>query len=141
MKSTGNNYIIQVKACFAYGLNSDLQKSRKPDKGLPTLNIIRRRRDSNPRAPEGKRISSAPRYDHFDTSAFVDRRGPIHEVNWEEVCLHHEPLFAARRIKWANVLKIRIPESSQPNALVIIKELPSRVNLRQFKACYFSYAV
>ena len=28
----------------------------------------RRRRDSNPRAPEGKRISSAPRYDHFDTS-------------------------------------------------------------------------
>ena len=33
----------------------------------------RRRRDSNPRAPEGKRISSAPRYDHFDTSANVDR--------------------------------------------------------------------
>ena len=31
----------------------------------------RRRRDSNPRAPEGKRISSAPRYDRFDTSAFV----------------------------------------------------------------------
>ena len=30
---------------------------------------VRRRRDSNPRAPEGKRISSAPRYDHFDTSA------------------------------------------------------------------------
>ena len=28
----------------------------------------RRRRDSNPRAREGKRISSAPRYDHFDTS-------------------------------------------------------------------------
>ena len=24
--------------------------------------------DSNPRAPEGKRISSAPRYDHFDTT-------------------------------------------------------------------------
>ena len=32
---------------------------------------VRRRRDSNPRAPEGKRISSAPRYDHFDTSADV----------------------------------------------------------------------
>ena len=31
----------------------------------------RRRRDSNPRAPEGKRISSAPRYDHFDTSANI----------------------------------------------------------------------
>ena len=30
--------------------------------------FARRRRDSNPRAPEGKRISSAPRYDHFDTS-------------------------------------------------------------------------
>ena len=28
----------------------------------------RRRRDSNPRAREGKRISSAPRYDHFDTT-------------------------------------------------------------------------
>ena len=28
----------------------------------------RSRRDSNPRAPEGKRISSAPRYDHFDTT-------------------------------------------------------------------------
>ena len=32
------------------------------------LTFQRRRRDSNPRAPEGKRISSAPRYDHFDTS-------------------------------------------------------------------------
>ena len=31
----------------------------------------RRRRDSNPRAPEGKRISSAPRYDHFDTSPIL----------------------------------------------------------------------
>lgn len=30
----------------------------------------RRRRDSNPRAPEGKRISSAPRYDRFDTSPY-----------------------------------------------------------------------
>ena len=38
--------------------------------------LQRRRRDSNPRAPEGKRISSAPRYDHFDTSAYVVRRGP-----------------------------------------------------------------
>ena len=28
----------------------------------------RRRWDSNPRAPEGNRISSAARYDHFDTS-------------------------------------------------------------------------
>ena len=28
----------------------------------------RRRWDSNPRAREGKRISSAPRYDRFDTS-------------------------------------------------------------------------
>ena len=26
--------------------------------------------DSNPRAPEGKRISSAPRYDRFDTSPY-----------------------------------------------------------------------
>ena len=32
------------------------------------MGLKRRRRDSNPRAPEGKRISSAPRYDHFDTS-------------------------------------------------------------------------
>ena len=32
------------------------------------VNCKRRRRDSNPRAPEGKRISSAPRYDRFDTS-------------------------------------------------------------------------
>ena len=32
--------------------------------------FARRRRDSNPRAPEGKRISSAPRYDRFDTSPF-----------------------------------------------------------------------
>lgn len=38
-------------------------KSRFPD-----FNKERRRWDSNPRAPEGKRISSAPRYDHFDTS-------------------------------------------------------------------------
>ena len=30
--------------------------------------LWRRRWDSNPRAREGKRISSAPRYDHFDTS-------------------------------------------------------------------------
>ncbi len=31
----------------------------------------RRRRDSNPRDPEVKRISSAPRYDRFDTSACI----------------------------------------------------------------------
>ncbi len=31
----------------------------------------RRRWDSNPRAREGKRISSAPRYDRFDTSPNV----------------------------------------------------------------------
>ncbi len=31
--------------------------------------FARRRRDSNPRDPEVKRISSAPRYDRFDTSA------------------------------------------------------------------------
>ena len=40
---------------------------------LASLFHARRRRDSNPRAPEGKRISSAPRYDHFDTSAYVVR--------------------------------------------------------------------
>ena len=41
------------------------EKSRE----LPFLTFFsRRRRDSNPRAPEGKRISSAPRYDRFDTS-------------------------------------------------------------------------
>ena len=33
------------------------------------LYCLRRRRDSNPRDPEVKRISSAPRYDRFDTSA------------------------------------------------------------------------
>ena len=38
---------------------------------LASFFCARRRRDSNPRAPEGKRISSAPRYDHFDTSAFL----------------------------------------------------------------------
>ena len=33
--------------------------------------FARRRRDSNPRAPEGKRISSAPRYDRFDTTPYL----------------------------------------------------------------------
>ena len=43
-----------------------LKKFRHPiaDTGI----IQRRRRDSNPRGPEAKRISSAPRYDRFDTS-------------------------------------------------------------------------
>ena len=35
------------------------------------LFLCRRRRDSNPRDPEVKRISSAPRYDRFDTSAYT----------------------------------------------------------------------
>ena len=55
---------------------------------------VRRRRDSNPRAPEGKRISSAPRYDHFDTSAYVLRRGPICEANWEDPLTHRELPFS-----------------------------------------------
>ena len=50
-------------------------EKRKPgvlSKGHPAfLRFERRRRDSNPRAPEGKRISSAPRYDRFDTSPNV----------------------------------------------------------------------
>lgn len=45
-----------------------LKKRKKPEIGLITGFLWRRRRDSNPRAREGKRISSAPRYDHFDTS-------------------------------------------------------------------------
>ena len=36
--------------------------------GIKIPVLQRRRRDSNPRAPEGKRISSAPRYDRFDTT-------------------------------------------------------------------------
>ena len=43
-------------------------EKKKPEIGLITGFLWRRRRDSNPRAREGKRISSAPRYDHFDTS-------------------------------------------------------------------------
>ena len=35
--------------------------------------VWRSRRDSNPRAPEGKRISSAPRYDRFDTTPDCSR--------------------------------------------------------------------
>ncbi len=34
-------------------------------------------RDSNPRAPEGKRISSAPRYDRFDTTPYLSITNPI----------------------------------------------------------------
>lgn len=34
----------------------------------------RRRWDSNPRAPEDNRISSAARYDHFDTSPQCQRQ-------------------------------------------------------------------
>lgn len=34
-------------------------------------------RDSNPRAPEGKRISSAPRYDRFDTTPYLSITIPI----------------------------------------------------------------
>ena len=37
---------------------------------LPRLSW-RRRWDSNPRAREGKLISSQPRYDHFDTSPCI----------------------------------------------------------------------
>ncbi len=36
--------------------------------GFRCVSKPRRRRDSNPRAPEGKRISSAPRYDRLNTS-------------------------------------------------------------------------
>ena len=43
------------------------QLSYTPTRLLNYLNW-RRRWDSNPRAPEGNRISSAARYDHFDTS-------------------------------------------------------------------------
>ena len=55
-------------------VNIDLVEffGRTHKKGLRQIGgSQRRRRDSNPRAPEGKRISSAPRYDRFDTSPYV----------------------------------------------------------------------
>ena len=53
--------------------------TKKPSNGNPLEDWIlwRRRRDSNPRAPKDKRISSAPRYDHFDTSPSHMCRGLI----------------------------------------------------------------
>ena len=47
-----------------------LAKIKSRWKRTHLLLIWRRRWDSNPRAPKGKRISSAPRYDHFDTSPY-----------------------------------------------------------------------
>ena len=41
---------------------------KKPRSSCAPRLSWRRRWDSNPRAPEGNRISSAARYDHFDTS-------------------------------------------------------------------------
>ena len=43
---------------------------KRKEGAIYTPSIWRRRWDSNPRAPKGKRISSAPRYDHFDTSPY-----------------------------------------------------------------------
>ena len=54
----------------AYGFESHIILNIKDtQKGVHY--VWRRRWDSNPRAREGKRISSAPRYDLFDTSPYV----------------------------------------------------------------------
>ena len=64
--------VMTGQRCF----NSRSKKFPKNKKAFTDIEVCqwmlfwRRRRDSNPRAPEGKRISSAPRYDHFDTSPF-----------------------------------------------------------------------
>lgn len=46
----------------------------------------RSRRDSNPRAPEGKRISSAPRYDRFDTTPYCQYNNNIGIQNCKKIC-------------------------------------------------------
>ena len=49
-----------------------LTNSKKMCTLVHILKIKRRWWDSNPRAREGKTISSRSRYDHFDTSPYID---------------------------------------------------------------------
>ena len=60
---------------FAPSLDVRTPPSGRAKKGMLLHSFCaRRRRDSNPRDPEVKRISSAPRYDRFDTSACIGAR-------------------------------------------------------------------
>ena len=51
--------------------NKPYERQKEPGTPFRESGSARSWRDSNPRAQEGKRISSAPRYDRFDTTPYL----------------------------------------------------------------------
>ena len=102
-KKTHQNILM----CFFLPLVCQRQKKEK-DKinrestafWLSASFFKRRRRDSNPRAPEGKRISSAPRYDHFDTSPWR----AVHDFHTQ--LLHYNRIISKKKEDISNLINL-----------------------------------